>query len=226
MKLDRTNRAGTADSVYGWSSPSMFERSARERRCAASKMDDPVRALRAILLCASMVCGGCMIVRAPSPQELLALDSPPAAVQAKIDRLFPHALAWYESVEAELMPRGRPLTVTEREVATKLGVREPGAVRVVVLDTFPMPGQPELRAEAERHGLGSRLEGGRTIGHVIMLKPGLAGDRTVLAHELVHVGQHDRMGREAFLRRYLFELEMLGYARAPLELEAYAKQAR
>lgn len=32
------------------------------------------------------------------------------------------------------------------------------------------------------------------------------------------------MGRTAFLRRYLIEMELLGYARSPLELEAYAKQ--
>jgi hypothetical protein len=57
-----------------------------------------------------------------------------------------------------------------------------------------------------------------------MLKPRVAQDKTVLAHELVHVGQHDRLGRAAFLRRYLVEMEVLGYARSPLELEAYAKQ--
>jgi hypothetical protein len=38
------------------------------------------------------------------------------------------------------------------------------------------------------------------------------------------MAQMGRMGQEAFLRRYLIELEMMGYARPPLELEAYSKQ--
>ena len=87
-----------------------------------------------------------------------------------------------------------------------------------------MPADAELLIEARRYGLGSRSEGGRANGYVIMLKPRLADDKIIIAHELVHVGQHDRMGRAAFLRRYLIELEMMGYARSPLELEAYEKQ--
>ena len=57
-----------------------------------------------------------------------------------------------------------------------------------------------------------------------MLKPRYKNDATILAHEFVHVAQHDRLGREAFLRRYLVELVMMGYARAPLELEASERQ--
>jgi len=88
-----------------------------------------------------------------------------------------------------------------------------------------LPSNQALAAEAEKFGLGSSLEGGRAMGYVIMLKPQLAENPTVITHELVHVAQHDRWGREAFLRRYLAELEMMGYARSPLELEAYARQS-
>ncbi len=151
---------------------------------------------------------------------------PPAHINLKIDRLFPYALSWYESVEAELLPEGRPLSIQETEIARKVGVKYPSKIRVAILDNFPLPTNPELLVMAERYGLGSRFEGGRTIGYVIMLKPWAAEDKMVLAHELVHVGQQDRMGRGAFLRRYFIEMEMLGYARAPLELEAYAKQAQ
>jgi hypothetical protein len=87
-----------------------------------------------------------------------------------------------------------------------------------------MPDDAELRTEAEGYGLGSPLEGGRTHGKVILIKPHLAENQTVLRHEFVHVAQQDRMGRDAFLRRYLVEMEILGYARSPLELEAYARQ--
>jgi hypothetical protein len=100
----------------------------------------------------------------------------------------------------------------------------PENVRVVVLDAFPMPEDAELRQEAERHGLGSRTEAGRTMGRAILLKTWALDEPALLRHELVHVAQMDRLGREGFLRRYLLELEVLGYARSPLELEAYARQ--
>ncbi len=128
-------------------------------------------------------------------------------------------------MEAELLPQGRALSARELDVARKLGVSNPEKVRVVVLEAFPMPSDSELFVEAERYGLGSKFEGGRTNGYVIMLKPRFAENQIVLTHELVHVSQHDRMGRKAFLRRYLVEMEMLGYTRSPLELEAHAKQS-
>lgn len=110
------------------------------------------------------------------------------------------------------------------ELARKLGVIQPERIRIVVLDKFPMPADPELLAEASGYGLGSYFEGGRTMGYAIMLKPRYANNPVVVSHELVHVSQHDRMGREAFLLRYLLEMEIVGYARSPLELEAYDRQ--
>lgn len=176
------------------------------------------------LLVVGLGLSSCVMVRAPSDKELRALDDPPPQVERKVDRLFPAAMAWYENVEARLLSQGRPLSAHEREIAREFGVVDPGRVRIVVLERFPMPEDPELRAEAERYGMGSALEGGRTIGYVIMLKPQYAENATIIAHELVHVAQHDRLGRAVFLRRYLVEMEMMGYARAPLELEAYERQ--
>jgi len=171
-----------------------------------------------------LVVSACAIVRAPTRDELAALDNPPADVAAKVDGLFARALAWYDAIEAELLPQGRPLTDAEQDKARQLGVIQPERVRVVILEPFPLPEDPELLEAARSYGLGSRLEGGRTIGQVIMLKPRYRDSSTILAHELIHVTQHDRLGRAAFLRRYLVELEMMGYARAPLELEAYSRQ--
>jgi hypothetical protein len=174
-------------------------------------------------LCGVMT--ACMVVRKPSDTELHALDHPPVAVVDKLNRFYPLTLVWYEEVERQLLSQGRTLTSSEKSLAQRLGVKSPESVRIVVLEKFPMPSNHELATEAEKFGLGGALEGGRTMGYVIILKPHLANHPTVIAHELVHVAQHDRLGREAFLRRYLTELEMMGYARAPLELEAYAKQS-
>ena len=174
----------------------------------------------------SLTLSGCMIVPRPTDQELQALDHPPPVVLEKIDYFFPRALSWYEQVEKDLLPKGRPLSPYEIEFATQVGVKDPHHVRIIVLEDFPLPSDPELRAEAERFGMGSKTEGGRTNGYVIMLKPWTAENNAVVSHELVHIGQQDRLGRETFLRRYLIEMEMMGYARSPLELDAYAKQSR
>jgi len=176
------------------------------------------------LLACTMALAGCMIVRNPTPQELYALDNPPFQVQSKVAHLLPKAEAWYSEIEVQFALFGRSLTAEEARTAVELGVAEPEKVRVVVLDEFPMPKDEQLLAEAKKHGLGSWGEGGRSNGHVILLKPRVAHSLAVLRHELVHLAQQDRMGRTAFLRRYLIELEMMGYARSPLELEAYAKQ--
>lgn len=174
----------------------------------------------------SLAISGCMIVPRPTDQELLALDNPPPAVLAKLEYFFPRVLSWYEQVEIELSPKGHPLSRPETEFAIRVGVKDPGRVRIVVLEDFPLPSDPELRKEAERIGMGSKTEGGRTNGYVIMLKAWTAENNSVISHELVHIGQQDRLGRESFLRRYLIEMEMMGYSRSPLELDAYAKQSR
>ena len=165
-----------------------------------------------------------MTIFKSTPAELQALDSPPTDILAWIDHLFPRALTWFKTVEAEYCGQGRALSLDEIKEAYRLGVAKPEAVRVVILEAFPMPTDRELRAEAQRFGYGGPKEGGRTVGYVIMLKPQVAHNPTVLAHELVHVSQVDRLGREGLLRRYLIEMAVVGYACSPLELEAYEKQ--
>lgn len=160
----------------------------------------------------------------PSAGELAALNDPPPAVKAKLDAIMPLVLPWYRSVETSLIAQGVPLTERQMVFARTVGVKDPRSVRVLVTESFPAPSDPELQRILEGYGLGGKLEGGRTHGHLILLKPRYADGDMVISHELVHVGQFDRYGWEAMARRYLTEIEMLGYARAPLELEAYARQ--
>ena len=163
-------------------------------------------------------------MREPDAVDMQPLAQPPAAARAKLERFYPRVRAWYDAVEARCLPLGRPLTPQEMDDARRLGVLRPQDVRIVLLDAFPMPEDVELRQGAGRHSLGSRNEAGRTMGHAILLKAWAAEEPSLLRHELVHVAQMDRLGREGFLRRYLLELEVQGCARSPLELEAYARQ--
>ncbi|KPK10469.1 MAG: hypothetical protein AMJ68_09115 [Acidithiobacillales bacterium SG8_45] len=162
----------------------------------------------------------CVFVRAPTPDELALLDNPPVEIRQKQDQLAPLALRWVNQVETKLLDSGRRLSEQEIAIARTVDVQYPERVRVVVLSAFPLPENETLLAEARRYGLGSNAEGGRTMGYVIMLKERFAKKRWIMAHELVHVAQQEKMGREPFLRRLMTEYELMGYRRAPLELEA------
>lgn len=70
---------------------------------------------------------------------------------------------------------------------------------------------------------------GITLGHLVIVRKGLADDEHLLRHELVHVRQWRRHGIVGFLVRYLgsylvWRLRRKGhdgaYRRIPLEIEA------
>jgi hypothetical protein len=143
---------------------------------------------------------------------------------SKLETLIPKAFEWYEATEKKLLVQGRSLSKSEVINARKLGVSRPERVRVVILAKFPMPTDRVLLTEAKRFGFGSRAEIGRTMGDAILVKPHGTKDPTVVAHELVHVAQQDRLGKEQFVRQILTELMTVGYEKSPLEIEAYAKQ--
>ncbi len=164
----------------------------------------------------------CLAAGELTPEQQQALASPPPSVTQEIEYFLPRLLDWYAKAETELLAQGRPLNPAEIRIAGVLGIRQPDRVRIVVQERFPVPDDAELRAETEASGMGS--EDARTMGDAILLKPYLHEDPYVIAHELVHLAQHDRMGREAFMRRYLTELEVLGYDASPLEMEAYQRQ--
>lgn len=169
-----------------------------------------------------LLLAGSAIAAELTPAQQQALANPPASVTEEIERYLPRLLAWYDKAEAELLPQGRPLNPAELTIARTLKIQHPDRVRIVVLETFLLPDDAELHAEAKQGGMGS--EDARTMGDAILLKPYLHENPTVIAHELVHIAQHDRLGRAAFMRRYLTELEVLGYDAAPLEVEAYERQ--
>ncbi len=68
-----------------------------------------------------------------------------------------------------------------------------------------------------------------TLGRLVNVRSRSVGDERLLRHELVHVGQWQRLGLVGFLRRYLgayvrWRLRGYGhwgaYRRIPLEVEA------
>lgn len=151
----------------------------------------------------------------PSSTELHLINNPPKETVTKINALIPDALKWYDNVAQSLYAKGRVLTESEKQQAKQLGIKNPDAIRVVILDKFPEPNNQT----ANNHS-----EGARAMGNIIMIKPRHQNNSLILCHELVHIAQKDRLGLTEFLKRYALEREVLGYSRSMLENEAYALQ--
>jgi len=150
-----------------------------------------------------------------SSKELHSVNNPSQKALKKIDRLVPHAMKWYDEVANSLFHKGRGLTKAEKNQAKLLGVKNPDAVRVVVMDRFPEPNNRMVN---------NHSEGARAMGNIILVKPRHKNNSVILCHELVHIGQKDRMGLKNFLKQYALEREYLGYSKSLLENEAYARQ--
>ena len=171
-------------------------------------------------------------------------------MDTQVRQLLPATLALLQTVEAMAIARGRALTHEEMQTARRLGVAEPERVRVLVTPVLPNWLAPDVMAngvigsgtmasnapadEATRstarkaNNAPERRYGvaGLTAGHGILLGIRHAHNPRVLAHELAHVAQYERLGMRGFALRYLTELLSVGYFRAPLELEADAAMRR
>ncbi len=94
-------------------------------------------------------------------------------------------------------------------------------VRLFAVDEIPLPEHPGLRAAARETGLLSPTTAGLTLRYGIFIRSPFWGARDLVVHELVHVGQYEKLGGlEPFLRKYLWECVTLGYLQAPMEQEA------
>ena len=166
----------------------------------------------------------CVLVSKPSPSEMAMLTAPPPNIEQKTNILAPKALQWFQDIERDYAGKGRPLSSSELRYAESIGIKRANEIQIIIADRFPMPLDPELDSAVRTYGMGGPSEGGRTMDHNIFIKPEHASSVTVITHELNHVAQFERLGVPAMIRQYLIEMQVLGYARSPLELEAYARQ--
>jgi hypothetical protein len=139
----------------------------------------------------------------------------------EFQRLIPLACRWAETQERFIVENGRPLTAHELEVARLLGIFRAERIRVLAVETIPSPEHAHLRIAAQHVGLFGGNAAGMTLRYGIFIQAGAASDRRLLAHELGHVKQYERMGGfRAFMERYLFECMLMGYPNTPMEQEA------
>ncbi len=141
------------------------------------------------------------------------------------------ATAWVRRRQAAVLRSGIALTDEQQNLARAVGVNAVERVRVVAARVVPLPLPLWACSAAQRAGWLSPHIAGMTLGYGIVLRADCFNpeycDQRLLAHELSHVAQYERLGGvHGFLRQYVRECVWPGYPRGALEIEAQAAEAR
>lgn len=144
-----------------------------------------------------------------------------------MDQLLPLAAQWATEQERRALCDGVPLSKNELADARAIGVRNPERVRLLRVDSIPVPAHPMLRAAAAAINFITVSPRGLTLDNAIFVRADHWRDRELIAHELVHTAQYQRLGGVVpFLETYIVQCATVGYQHAPLELEAAATAER
>jgi hypothetical protein len=137
------------------------------------------------------------------------------------------AIAWAEEQERQAARQGARLTPEQQEIARRVGVREPGKIRLVVVDRIPLPEEAALKMAAGKAGLVPASAAGITLGYAVLVRRGYENNPRLLSHEFRHVAQYEQQGgiRE-FLNLHLRQLAEFGYEDSPFEVDARAHEIR
>ena len=145
----------------------------------------------------------------------------------QLEDLLPIAAQWAAEQERRVLCEGIPLNNAELADAKAIGVRNPERVRLLRVETIPVPVNRMLRAAAASIHFLSAAPRGLALDYGIFVRSDHWRDRALIAHELVHTAQYQRLGGIVpFLRTYILQCATVGYSHAPLELEAIATSAR
>ncbi len=135
--------------------------------------------------------------------------------------MVPPGYAWITWQEKRILAQGIPLNADQLADARTLGVVYPERVRLLVLPRLPLPHNWLLQKLGLWTGTLSQETVGLSARYGIFLRSPYHRDRQLLAHELTHTRQYERLGGiRPFLRKYLRECLTDGYLFAPMEQEA------
>ncbi len=141
---------------------------------------------------------------------------------------LPPAWLWVRLHQQRIRRHGRPLSDDERRLAVALGISEYRIERIRIwsVNRVPGPGDLLLRTVGRIAGISTHSAKGMALNLGIYLEAAQANRRSLVAHELVHVAQYERLGGTwPFLRDYLWQCLREGYWNAPLEIEARQRAA-
>lgn len=140
--------------------------------------------------------------------------------------ILPFISRWITASERRILAKGVPLNEQSLADAHTIGVQHPKQVRLLKVREVPLPAGPLIKLATYLSGSPGDRTAGLTARYGIFIHEAYWGDRRLIAHELAHTAQYERLGGiRPFLRRYLTECLIHGYAGAPLEHEAIAAAA-
>jgi hypothetical protein len=175
--------------------------------------------LKSILFAAAALAAASLEVCAAPPA------APATPLAAQLTTLTPRVIAWAEKLSSEGRASGIPLTPALARMAHAAGVRDPGNIRLVVVERIPLPDEPALRAAALKVGLSQSSALGMTLGYVVVVRRGYEDNVRLLSHEFRHVAQYEACGGIApFLEVHLADLAAFGYEDSPFEVDARAHE--
>jgi hypothetical protein len=145
---------------------------------------------------------------------------------SKFDVLLPLAVQWAERQENHILAAGVSLTAQEIDDAIAAGVRDHDRVRLLPVKSIPCPEDGPLHMACVAISFLTPATRGLTVGHGIFVRQDCWRNRALIAHELAHIAQYERLGGfTPFLRQYLIECLTVGYENSPLEREAVTVSA-
>lgn len=134
--------------------------------------------------------------------------------------ILPAACAWARLHERRIRRAGVPLSAAETAVARRVGVKGPELVRLLRVPEVP-PMNGLFQRVGRSLGLVQTHTIGMTLGYGIYIREDHWREGRLVAHELAHVAQYERLGGFCgFLRVYLRECLEEGYPLGALEQEA------
>ncbi len=144
----------------------------------------------------------------------------PSDLETLLPVLLPRAIDWVKAQSASILEVGSPLNEGGIRLAGAAGVAHPDRVRISVVQSLPLPDDPELRSVALETGLLGPGMIGITFGYGIYVCDGHVTNR-LISHECRHVYQYEQAGSiDAFLPAYLQQIAAVGYHDAPFEIDA------
>jgi hypothetical protein len=145
----------------------------------------------------------------------------------QLEELLPLAADWAMEQQQRVLCEGVPLSEKEMADAKAIGVRNPERVRLLRVGSVPVPVHPMLKAAAASINFVTSAPSGLALENGIFVRADHWRDRELIAHELAHTAQYQRLGGVLpFLQTYIAQCATVGYQQAPLELEANATAAR
>ena len=137
---------------------------------------------------------------------------------------LPFAWWWLRRNEKIALRLGRELNDEELLWAKQLEIQNPHKIRILNVARIPSPVPEWIESFMQRRGFPVGTAAGMCMRYGIYLVEKYSHRKSLLAHEMVHTHQFERLGGVwLFLREYLYQTLLLGYINAPLENEANTK---